>query len=234
VPVHPLPETAQALAALELATGDASPLAKRLDGAAAGARAIAPDCVGLTLSFVHQGVCFTWVTADLEAALDAVRSPAASHQVASVEGGAVTGRLHDGPLDEQRWLTLAAATALAGVSSTLSIPLVDRGQLYGGLDLYGGSATAFDGHHVELAQLFGGWAGGAVTNADLTFSTMARARTAPRVLTEGMRSDIAVGMVMSAHGLPEAAARDRLAVVAERAGVSPVRVADILLAARLP
>ena len=53
-------------------------------------------------------------------------------------------------------------------SSTLSIPLMSDGRVYGGLNLYGGTPRAFDGHHDELAELYGGWAGGAVTNADLS------------------------------------------------------------------
>lgn len=31
--------------------------------------------------------------------------------------------------------------------------------------------AAFDGHHEELAEICGAWAGGAVTNADLSFTS---------------------------------------------------------------
>ena len=80
-------------------------------------------------------------------------------------------------------------------------------------------AGAFDGHHEELAALYGGWAGGAVTNADLTFTTLARARTAPG-LADATNSNVAVGLIMAAHGVPEATARHLLGEAAARAGVS--------------
>ena len=44
------------------------------DQAAATTRRIAPECVGLTLTFVQDGVSFTWVATDLDcAALDAIQ-----------------------------------------------------------------------------------------------------------------------------------------------------------------
>ena len=72
-----------------------------------------------------------------------------------------------------------------------------------------------------------------MTNADLTFTTLARARTAPRVLADATSSNVAVGLLMAAHGVPEATARHLLSEAAARAGVSVGRVADILLDTRL-
>jgi GAF domain-containing protein len=232
--VQPLPETSDALTALALATdGDDAALVDEFGRAAAAARRIAPECVGLTLSFVQDGLSFTWVTTDQQYAdLGAIQYLDGGPCVEAVGAGGVVADADAGPLDERRWRAFAAASALAGVSSTLSIPLMTQGRVYGGLNLYGGTASAFDGHHDELAALYGGWPEGAVTNADLTFSTMARARTAPRVLAEATRSNMAVGMIMSAHGLTEAAARTRLSDAAARAGVSEGRVADILIATR--
>ena len=85
----------------------------------------------------------------------------------------------------------------------------------------------------HAAALYGGWAEGAVTNADLSFTTMARARTAPRVLADITRGNMAVGILMAAHDVTEATARRTLSDVAARAGVSEGRVADILLDTRL-
>ena len=107
------------------------------------------------------------------------------------------------------------------------------GTVYGGINLYGSTPSAFDGRHDELAALYGGWAGGAVTNADLSFTTLARARTAPRVPAEVSNSNVAVGMIMAAHDVPEATARDTLTDVAARAGGFAGQVADILLETRL-
>jgi hypothetical protein len=50
------------------------------------------------------------------------------------------------------------------------------GTVYGGINLYGSTPSAFHGRHDELAALYGGRAGGAVTKADLSFTTLARAR----------------------------------------------------------
>ena len=233
--MQPLPETTQALEALAMATDDDdAALVEQFDRAAAAAQRIAPDCVGLTLSFVQEGVCFTWVTTDVESAeLDAIQYLEGGPCVAARGAGTLHPDSDDGLLGERRWRTFAAASARAGVSSTLSIPLVSSGRVYGGLNLYGGTADAFDDHREELAALYGGWPEGAVSNADLTFSTMARSRTAPRVIADATRSNMAVGMIMAAHGLPEAAARTRLSDAAARAGVSQGQVADILLETRV-
>ena len=233
--MQPLPETTAALAALAVATDDADDvLVEEFDRAAATTRRIAPECVGLTLTFVQDGVSFTWIATDLEsAALDAIQYLEGGPCVRCVEGGSVVTDSDEDPIDERAWRTFAAATARAGVSSTLSIPLMNDGNVYGGLNLYGRTPSAFDGHHEELAALYGGWAGGAVTNADLSFTTMARARTAPRVLADLSSSNVAVGMIMAAHDVPEATARHTLSDVAARAGVSEGAVADILLDTRL-
>lgn len=233
--MQPLPETTAALAALSVATDYSDDaLVEEFGRAAATTRRIAPQCVGLTLTFVQDGVSFTWVSTDLGAAsLDAIQYLDGGPCVHAVENGDVVVDSDDNPISERAWQTFAAATARAGVSSTLSIPLVSDGRVYGGLNLYGSTPRAFDGHHEELAALYGGFAGGAVTNADLSFATMARARTAPRILADTHSSNVAVGMIMAAHGVTEAAARQRLSEVAARAGVSQGRVAEILLDTRL-
>ena len=55
---------------------------------------------------------------------------------------------------------------------------------------------AFDGLHREIADIFGVWAPGAVTNADLSFRTRRTAEKAPAT----MRVDIAVGILMARPG----------------------------------
>lgn len=232
--MQPLPETTAALAALAAATdeGDEA-LVEQFDRAAASTRRIAPECVGLTLTFVQDGVSFTWVASDLDsAALDAVQYLEGGPCVHSVESRTVVEYSGDDPVDERTWHTFALASARAGVRSTLSIPLMQGGVVYGGLNLYGSTPRSFEGHHDELAALYGGWANGAVTNADLSFTTMARARTAPRVLADLTNSNLAVGLIMAAQGVPEETARNTLSDAAARAGVSVGRVADILLATR--
>ena len=68
--MQPLPETTSALAALARGTdGAGDRLAESFTAAAETARRIAPDCVGLTLSFLREGMSFTWVATDLRAAV---------------------------------------------------------------------------------------------------------------------------------------------------------------------
>lgn len=234
--MQPLPETTTALAALSEVTDDTEDLlVEEFDRAAATTRRIAPHCVGLTLTFVPDGICFTWVAGDLESpALDAAQYLEGGPCADGVDRADVMADPDDaGPLDERRWLTSAAASADSGVASTLTIPLMTDGEVYGGLNLYGDTPSAFEGHHEEIAELYGGWADGAVSNADLAFTTLARARTAPRVLAELASSNLAVGMIMAAHGVPESTARDTLTEAAARAGVAVGRVADVLLETRL-
>ena len=172
---------------------------------------------------------------DLEgaAALDAIQYLEGGPGTDAVEQGSVTTHSTADPVDERVWQTFAAATARAGVCSTLSIPLMTGDEVYGGLNLYGSTPGAFDGHHEEEASLYGGWAGGAVTNADLSFTTLARAQVAPRVLADVTNSNMAVDMIMAAHDVPEATARSTLSDVAARAGVTAGQVAGILLDTRL-
>jgi len=53
------------------------------------------------------------------------------------------------------------------------------------------------------------------------------------VPAEVSNSNVAVGMIMAAHDVPEATARDTFPDVAARAGGSAGQVADILLETRL-
>jgi len=76
-------------------------------------------------------------------------------------------------------IDVARAEALAGISSTLSLPILGDGHVVGGVNLYGATSDAFDGHHEDLADACGAWAAGAVTNADLRFNSRVRAAATP-------------------------------------------------------
>jgi GAF domain-containing protein len=234
--MQPLPETTAALTALARgagATGDE--LVQQFNAAASRTAQIAPECVGLTLTLVREGVSFTWVASTLAAAeLDAVQYVDGGPCLTAVEERDVVVDADDSPLDERRWQTFASASARAGVRSTLSIPLLRRGgDVYGGVNLYGGTTRAFDGVHEQLAAHYGGWAAGAVSNADLSFTTMARSRDTPRVLQDSAVGHQAVGMIMAARQVDQATARRTLADAAARAGVSETELARVLVATRL-
>ena len=87
-------------------------------------------------------------------------------------------------LDEDTWHLLAMASAARCIVSTLTLPIVKDGRIAGAVNLYGASRQAFTGHHEALAEIFGAWAPGAVTNADLSFSTRRDAEEAPRTPAE--------------------------------------------------
>ena len=62
--------------------------------------------------------------------------------------------------------------------STVTLPVLAGGAVVGSINLYAASAEAFVGHHEAIARIFDAWAPGAVTNADLSFSTRAVAEQA--------------------------------------------------------
>src|SRR5680860_1169127 len=137
-------------------------------------RAIVPECFALSLGLEVDGLTYTFVAESREVALlDAIQY---------LDGGPCVNATQDGttiataqlPTDEGRWQLFARGWGLAGVASTLSLPVMSDGRAVGGVNLYAATPTAFDGHHEELADACGTWAQGAVTNADLSFSSRLR------------------------------------------------------------
>lgn len=234
--MQPLPETAVALTALARGSGaNGEEFVERFTAAADETGRIAPQCVGVTLTLLAEGVSFTWIASGPEAAaLDAVQYIEGGPCVTAVAQEDIVVDSDEGPLDERRWQAFAEASAAAGVRSTLSIPLLDSaGRAYGGVNLYGATPRAFDGVHEQLAAHYGGWAAGAVTNADLPFTSMARSRHAADVLENAAVTSQAVGMIMAARGVDEPTARDLLSDASARAGLTETEVAHVLLDRRL-
>src|SRR3982751_1159884 len=125
-------------------------------------------------------------------------------QVVRVDGAhanQVTEFDGDDVLDEMRWRLFAGATAERGVRSTLTLPVVSDERVEGTVNLYAASARAFVGHHEELAKVFGAWACGAVSNADLGFRTRTEAEAAPQRLREQHVIDVATGIVAAHLGV---------------------------------
>lgn len=182
---------------------------------------LVPDCVGMSLTLVDLGVTFTAASSDVRTAvLDGVQYVDGGPCVRAVETGRrLAWRSSD---DEQSWRAFAEATAVAGIASTLSLPVVEGERTLGCFNLYARTPDAFEGHHEELAGLLGAWAEGATTNADLGFTTLAAARRAPEVLRDSTRLAAAVGIVAHVTGSSAEAAEERLTQAARRAGV-PLR-----------
>ena len=227
--LQPVPETQEAFD--WLGAFDNRDMESSVMGMSRRVREIAPECVAMSLSVVEGDLTFT-VAVDRPGAslLDAVQY---------LDGGpcldAVQGRhlqyTADLPLDEGVWQMFARGEALAGVSSTLSLPILGDDHVVGGINLYGATSDAFDGHHQELAAACGAWAEGAVTNADLGFRSRVRAAATPGRLSDSSDVDLACGVVANVSGVDAAEAGRRIARAASQAGVSEAEFARFLLQA---
>jgi len=196
------------------------------------ARTLVPDLIGLSLTVVSEGVTFTLVAPNSAvAALDATQyiDGGPCIDVISDPEHSIETRIDD-LLDEERWTVFARSSAAAGVASTLSMSITDRhGEVIGGLNLYASTADAFTGLHESLAAALGGSAESVITNADLGFSTLEKAKQAPAVLRDHARVETAVGMLAARYHETIDRARSRLLKAAQRARVDPVVVARVLI-----
>ena len=228
--MRPIQATIEAVDELDPYLDDGT-LLDRLVDVGDQVRRLVPDTIGMSIASSEHGVTFTVVATDDEiAVLDAIQY---------VEGGGPCMAAFDlehglattseDLFDESTWRLFARATSAAGVRSTLTLPVVEGGQVRGTVNLYGASEHAFDGHHEEIARICGAWATGAVTNADLGFATRRAAEAAPDILRHDVQVETAVGVLASTFGIGFDGARDRLTASAERAGVAPHLLASALL-----
>jgi GAF domain-containing protein len=230
VPLEPLPETRAALARMDRWSD--RDLTAELTRQGELLQDLVPSLVGLSLALVRYGLTFTLsATQDRLAVLDAVQYAVGGPCVdaALEDRTTLSGDTDEGLLDEQRWARFARAGAAHGVLSTLSLPIHEQGRVVGGVNLYAATPRAFDGKEKRIAAVLGGWAPGAVHNADLSFSTRTSARDAPRVLEDISVLDQAAGVVVAAHGVDVAAARRIIADAARRAGQDQLDVARALI-----
>jgi hypothetical protein len=100
------------------------------------------------------------------------------------------------------------------------------------VNLYAASAQAFAGHHDELARLFGAWAPGAITNADLSFRSRSVAEHAPDKLRGEYHIEVAVGIIAMQQHLTPDAAREHFKEAAQRAGVTEAELAGTIIELR--
>ena len=193
-------------------------------------RKIVPECVGLSLASREHGVTFTLVASDaVIAALDGLQYLDDGPCVTAVDEERVVQFPDDKILGEEAWQLFSRGTAAAAIASTLTLPLVVEDEVKGSVNLYAASADAFTGKHEEIAEAVGGWAPGAVANADLTFSTRRTAQDAPRLLFEEMRLQVAVGILVASLGMSVEAATNRLRDAANRAGIDETAMAKMVI-----
>lgn len=224
--MKPIPETTEAVEEYGPFTDDGN-LLEELKDKAQQVLAIVPECMGLSVASTTDGVTFTLVASDEEIALlDALQYLAGGPCVAGVEGEQVFAYTSQELFDETDWQLFAQGTAAFAVASTLSLPILADTVVVGSVNLYAASDNAFTGHHEALARIFDAWAPGAVTNADLSFSTRQTAEHAAEHLRGTFRIEVAVGILAGREGLDPAAARTLLHESARRAGVSSAQLAE--------
>ena len=217
--MKPIPETQQALD--ELSRGGDTEVEDTLLRMGRKAKRIVPECVGLSLASLHDGITLTLVASSDEiAVLDAVQY---------LDGGPCVQAAHeDQTLDvnaddlfsEDRWMMYAQASAAHGVASSLSLPLLHAGRVVGSINLYASTPDAFEGHHRDLAEVLGSSAASAVVNADLSFATRLEAVEAPQRIVDQNDIDIAIGILSANQGVDIGTAQERLRQAAARAGIT--------------
>jgi GAF domain-containing protein len=231
--LEPIPETAEALD--EFLGYDDTELGDTLMEMGRVARTIAPDCVGLSLGLVRDDLTFTLIASGVEiAAIDAAQYLDDGPCVHTSRTSDVTAAEVQDLLDEGRWSLFAQASAASGVASSLSLPLFADGRVVGGINLYGSSPGTFSGRHKALADALGASAKGAVSNADLTFTSRRRAAEAPQQLRRRNDIDTAIGLLAARHGESVEDAARRLASAALRAGLPEAVTARVALLLQFP
>lgn len=225
--MDPVPETAQVLD--DMIMQGRPGLAIRLYGMADRAREVSPECVGLSLTLLADDSTFTLVSSDdLVARLDALQYLDGGPCPTSVDTGETIETDVADLLDEGRWSLFARGSAVEGIASTLSLPLMRDGRMVGGVNFYGATVDAFRDRHGAMAAAVGASASHAVTNADLPFRTRRQAAETRDRWTGRLDVEVALGILMVRYDVDETAARDRLRHAADRAGITEVQVARAL------
>ena len=223
--MEPIPETLEALRRLgpvERATfsSDLSELAQE-------AQRLVPQLVGVSVAASDNGLAFTLVASAADAVvLDATQYLDDGPCVTAVKREGVAEFRHDSTFDEEQWRTFAGVAAARGIRATLTLPVVVEGRTVGSINLYASEVDAFEGRHDELADVFGAWAQGAVTNADLSFRTRVEAEHTPgriETIAQAMR------LVARRHGVDLVGARDLIQQAARRAGITQAELARAVL-----
>jgi GAF domain-containing protein len=223
-PWEPIPETVEAVTALEPA-GEGDLLA-RLLRLANRAQQIVPDLIGISLARLDENLTFTLVaTAEEIAVLDAIQYAAGGPCVEGAHTAEVQACDDTDLLSEERWQLFAEAAAAHTVRSTLTLPIFSGQRVTGSVNLYAASRQAFVGHHDQLAVIFGGWASGAVANADLSFTTRNEAEATPERVRDLTVIEVASGVLAAQLGVSVDVGRARLRDAAARAGVSAADLA---------
>ena len=227
--MEPIPETRVVFN--ELARFGDTETADLILGMGQRAREVVPQCVGLSLALVAEGMVFTLVATDEEiAAIDALQY---------LDGGPCVVSAHDNRritfdqsavTDEGAWQLYSRATAAAGIASSLTLPIEVEGRVIGSVNLYASTVEAFDGRHEALSEALETCATGAITNADLSFDTRREAAKGPLRLADQGDVDIALGIIAGSQAVDIATAHQRLIASASQAGITEGQAARAIRA----
>lgn len=230
--MEPTPDTARTLNQLDPVPGDEDDaLVDSFREAGRSVLDLVPDCIGFSISRLEDGLVFTMLsTAEDTAVLDAMQYLDDGPCLEAVRREELVETSTDDPLDEGRWLLFATAASELGVRSTLTLPIYEHEQVSGSVNLYAASADAFEGHHDRLAEFFGAWSSGAVTNADLSFESRRRSERGPALAEDLNRVQVAIGIVAATLSVDVDAATERVRRAADLAGVSEATLARGLIA----
>lgn len=191
-------------------------------------RELVPACVGMSASLREHGVTLTLVASDERIALlDGVQYVDGGPCVDALREVTVVDASNQEAL-QKSWELFSAASLQNGVEATLSLPVPWEGSGVFGFNLYASAASAFEGHQDELARVLGAWAGGAVTDQDLPFSTRDLARLAPTILKESTDLAVVAGLVAHARGIELSEAETRLRRASVRAAIPLTDLVDAL------
>jgi len=190
-----------------------------------------PECVAMSVTFLDDDLTFTLVASPGPATSEVAEVSVVGVSVEMVDDvqlDAVETDTAEAALDEGWWAEMARSRASAGIASTVSLPVVDRGRVVLTIDLYASTAHAFHGRLDALAEALGASQAGAVTNADLGFESRRRAEEAPGRLRDQRVIDVAVGLLAARECVDVDAARALLFDSAQWAGIDMIQAALVV------
>ena len=137
--------------------------------------------------------------------------------------------------EDARWPAFGQAALSRGIRSSLSLPLIVRGERLGALNLYSRSLAGFDDADEELGSLFAAQAAVAVANAQLYWSTYDLTLQLRAALVTRDLIGQAKGILMTRRGVTSDEAFDLLRVASQRLNIKLKEVADhVALTGELP
>jgi GAF domain-containing protein len=229
--VEPIPETRNALR--HLARHGEGALAGQLAEVTAVLDREVAGVVAFSVGVSQHDITLTYVSTHPEAALlDGLQYVDDGPCQLAARTGDIVSVDHEGLLDEGRWQLFAQSGAARGILSTLSLPVMDGDRVIGGVNLYGSRSDTFAGRVEDVASIVGGWATGAVSNADLSFRTRLEATRAPQRLEDLQTINDAVTVLVRSKGVTSAMAKNKLHEAAAQAGIPVVTLALMVIGER--